>query len=317
MKILSIFTGGTIGCRKSVDGILTAKEKAPYQLLEMYKEKHGNQVEFSTLEPYCILSENLSAKYLTQLLAVVGEELKKDYDGIVITHGTDTLQYTAAMLGLVFEQAKIPIVLVSSNYILEDERANGSANFEGAVRFIEAKLGNGVFVSYQNTGESLTIHRATQLQCALQLSDRVSSISDNWYAKWREDGFERNTNYREKTYNLIFDTLPVRLTEKSKEILRIRPYPGMQYPTIPKETRVILHESYHSGTIPVGKELKKFVSEAKSRGIPIYVSGLSETEAVYETVKEYQELGIEPLPEGSVITQYCALWLRLSNEGEK
>ena len=316
MKILSIFTGGTIGCRKSVDGILTAKEKAPYQLLEMYREKNGNQVEFSTLEPYCILSENLSARYLTQLLAVVGEELKKDYDGIVITHGTDTLQYTAAMLGLVFEQAKIPIVLVSSTYILEDERANGSANFEGAVRFIEAKLGTGVFVSYQNTGESLTIHRATQLQCALQLSDRISSISDNWYAKWREDGFERNTNYREKTYNLIFDTLPVRLTEKSKEILRIRPYPGMQYPTIPKETRVILHESYHSGTIPVGEELKKFVSEAKSRGIPIYVSGLSETEAVYETVKEYQELGIESLPEGGVITQYCALWLRLSNEGE-
>lgn len=316
MKILTIFTGGTIGCRKNGEGVLSTKEQAPYQLLEMYKEKNGNAVEFSTLEPYCILSENLSATYLMQLIAVVGQELAKDYDGIVITHGTDTLQYTAAILGLVFEDAKIPIVLVSSNYILEDERANGSANFEGAVRFIQEKQGIGVFVSYKNTGESLMIHRATQLQGALQLSDKVSSISDNWYAKWQGDGFEKNPNYREKTYNLEFDTLPIRLNEKSTEILRIRPYPGMQYPAIPEGTKVILHESYHSGTIPVGEELKMFAREAKSLGIPFYVSGLSETEAVYETVKEYQELGIQPLPEGSVITQYCALWLKLSNEGE-
>ena len=55
--------------------------------------------------------------------------MKNAYDGVIITHGTDTLQYTAAFTGYIMAGAQIPIVLVSANYVLEDVRSNGVDNF--------------------------------------------------------------------------------------------------------------------------------------------------------------------------------------------
>lgn len=66
------------------------------------------------------------------------------YDGIVVTHGTDTLQYTSAFLAYIFDGLNVPIVLVSANYPLDDSRSNGFENFVGAIDFIKSGSGNGV-----------------------------------------------------------------------------------------------------------------------------------------------------------------------------
>ena len=67
------------------------------------------------------------------LAKYIKEQIESEkYDGIIITHGTDTLQYTSAMLGYMFDDVSIPIVLVSSNYVLEDKRANGLINLSKA-----------------------------------------------------------------------------------------------------------------------------------------------------------------------------------------
>ena len=141
MRILTVFTGGTIGSSLSKGAI------SP-----------------NTVAPYTVLSENLSAEYLEKLRSCVEDNLNSGYDGIVVTHGTDTLQYSAAYLDLTLGLIETPVVLVSSNYPLPYSRANGLENFAAAVDFIRSKQGRGVFVSYLNRGGASSPERKAERQ---------------------------------------------------------------------------------------------------------------------------------------------------------
>ena len=103
--------------------------------------------------------------------------MDEKYDGIIVTHGTDTLPYSAAALSYALGNDCIPVCIVSSNYPISDERANGIDNLHGAIRLMESgyttgETGNddkdagihcGVFVSYRNHDGVIYIHRASRL----------------------------------------------------------------------------------------------------------------------------------------------------------
>ena len=110
MKISVIFTGGTIGSKLS--GGYIGVSGCPYTLIENWRREHGG-CEFDTCEPYTILSGNSSFEHLCKLAACAREK-SAAAEAVIITHGTDTLCYTAAFLGLALSDIKKPIVLVSS-----------------------------------------------------------------------------------------------------------------------------------------------------------------------------------------------------------
>lgn len=326
MKICVIFTGGTIGSRIGREGYICTGADIPYLLLEKYIEQEKSEVTFVTKEPYCILSENLTAEYIMALADCLDEVLQEDdYDGIIVTHGTDTLQYSAAMLGYLFGHVSIPIVLVSSNYVLTDGRANGLINFKYAVEFIKGQHGTGVFVSYCNQGEVPTIHRGTRLQPPVPFSDEVSSVENSYYGVFQDDCFVINGAYMSQSgWNSIWEFIGIeredgkcfsdyiRLDENSA-VMRIQPYVGMVYPEVPSYSKVILHESYHSGTICVDDNMQKFAKKVIEKGLCIYLTGLSVKEHTYETVETYHLANVIALPNSATIAQYCKLWLATSN----
>jgi L-asparaginase len=316
MKIHVIFTGGTIGSKTGSDGYISPSEDMPYRLLELYRKNYECAADFITKEPYRILSENLKAENLIGLIQCVQQVISEENpEGIIITHGTDTLQYTAAVLGYVFGGSNVPVVLVSSDFVLDDLRANGLTNFAYAVKFIQGGYGNGVFVSYCNQGGIPYIHRATRLQTHTSYSADVFSTADSWYGRFVAGMYEPNPNYRTcpGRKELFEEGNSIRLRQASS-VLRIVPYPGMTYPHIPQGTKAVLHESFHSGTIGMDESLKEFATDANARNIPIYLTGLSQQEAEYETVDAYRRLGIIPLPESATIAQYCKLWLITDND---
>ena len=106
MKVLLIVTGGTIGSTQS-NGYIGLEEQSKYLLLSLYLEKMKSQgageldVEFIVTSPYQLLSENSSGKVLGQLAesihAGLGQAKQEGCQGIIVTHGTDTLAYSAAM----------------------------------------------------------------------------------------------------------------------------------------------------------------------------------------------------------------------------
>ncbi len=292
MKILVIFTGGTIGSQ--VRGQWIGPDAGmKYLLLENYRNSHDTQVTFDTVEPYRILSENLDADHLNTLFSCVKEQLDRGYDGIIITHGTDTLQYTAAVLQYVFGQITPPMVLVSANYPLTDERSNGHRNFEEAVALLEKKRVRGVYAAYGNDRERVTIHRATRMLSHAEMQDAVQSIEGAG-----QGGIGQSLG-------------EVRLTEQSG-ILVIGSVPGDSFAYSLEGVKAVLMRPYHSGTLATATEpLKQFCHRAKEADIPVFLTGVSGGVS-YASAELFSELGILSLPKSAFPAMYMKLWLGIS-----
>ena len=308
MKILFVFTGGTIGS-VAREGIIGTDGSRPRALLAAYERAFGISFDYTCVEPYKALSENNTGDTLRALCACIAAHKEGDYDGIVVTHGTDTLQYTAAALSYAFADISIPLCLVSANFPVEDARSNALANLRGALRFI-AEVGKaGVWVPYQNTGEPTHIHRGTRLLESMAFTDRVESVFSSRYGTFSKNKpFEPNADYREYADEAGALAAPA-LGEDAPQILRVQPYPGMVYPTIGRDVRYILHGSFHSGTInTVSSEAKRFFAEARERGVPVFLTGVTRGDA-YASTQAFAELGITPLYHIAPVAAYVKLWM--------
>ncbi len=310
MELSVIFTGGTIGSHVHTNGIGTDKD-APRELLARYRAATGDETVFKTAEPYTILSENLTFSHLTLLADTIEAELN-DADGVIVTHGTDTLPYTAAALSYIFGLSPKPVMLVSSNYILGDMRANGVDNFCAAVDFLrQYQNARGVYVSYRNEGENTKILRASRLLSHLAPTDTVHTLCGT-VAIWKNGRIIPDTAYTERADGQ--PQLAAKNLEKAaKRVLFLRAHPGMIFPEIADSTAAVLIETYHSGTLPTASEaLKNFAARVNAKGIPLFAVGIT-GEMTYESANLYPALGITPLPPLSPVAAYLKLALSLAN----
>ncbi len=308
MKILFIFTGGTIGSSVR-EGMIATDVRAPFLLLEAYRTAYGVDFDCETVTPYTALSESNTGETLRALCACVATHLREGFDGIVITHGTDTLQYTAAALGYAFADAPCPICIVSAAYPITDPRTNGIVNLRGALRFIKEVSKRGVFVPYRNEGESLRVHNATRLLQGMAYTDSVYSVADSFVGSFVEEKpFSPNPTYAQRADELpAMGTVP--LSARTDRILCIQPYVGMCYPEIKEGTRYILHGSFHSGTCNTESEqAKRFFEQACMRGIPVFLTGAMRG-TQYESTDAFSALGVQPLHGIAPIAAYMKLWM--------
>ena len=170
-----IFTGGTIGSAAR-NGTVDLDGNANRRLIEMYRAERGEEVQFDCEEPVSMLSENVHEEQLHAIYTAVKAANPELYDGIVITHGTDSLCINAHYFSLTLCDVGLPIVLVSSLYPLEDCRQNGLKNFTAAVDFILKGGAKGVFVSFANGKSPAEIHLASRLMFCDQITGWYRSV---------------------------------------------------------------------------------------------------------------------------------------------
>jgi len=73
-------------------------------------------------------------------------------DAVVVSHGSDTLAWTAAALSYALKGIPRPVVLFGADKALEDEASNGPDNFRDAISFALSEALPGLFVSWRNPG---------------------------------------------------------------------------------------------------------------------------------------------------------------------
>lgn len=109
-KILMIATGGTIASKSTNRGLapaLTADD-----LLSCVPEiKEVCFVE--EVQPFNVDSTNVYSRHWLEIEKIVESNYKK-FDGFVVTHGTDTMAYTAAALSYLMQDVAKPVVLTGS-----------------------------------------------------------------------------------------------------------------------------------------------------------------------------------------------------------
>lgn len=309
MKILVIFTGGTIGSSEK-DGWIAPDGKVDSLLINRYRKMYDDNItEFETMKPCTMLSENLSEKELNIIISTVYENINKDYDGIIVTHGSDTLQYTSAALSYSFADATIPVILVCSAYPLEDTRENGTVNFAAAVKFINSNACGGAFVSYKNdNSETAHIHQATRIVQHKEASADIYSIDNNPYAFYNGD-IILNTDYKKSSRTT--GTLNVEYC-KDPEILVIESHPCDRFDYFLDDVKAVILKPYHSGTLNTANlKLQKFCIKAREKGIPVFLVNVPYGDS-YESEKLFNNIGLIVLPLCTFVSIYVKCWLAFS-----
>ena len=127
-KILVLHTGGTISMQADSSGAVVTSSDNPMNHVSNPLE--GIQVH--TLDFFNLPSPHLKPKHMLALYQKIKEEAA-NYDGVVITHGTDTLEETAYFLDTM-EIPRIPIVLTGAMRSSNELGSDGVYNYLSALR---------------------------------------------------------------------------------------------------------------------------------------------------------------------------------------
>jgi L-asparaginase/Glu-tRNA(Gln) amidotransferase subunit D len=326
-NILLVFTGGTIGST-ATEGTINTADKARSKLIRQFRQHYKNSqyIEFSTIQPLHILSENLAPRAWQILINAIEAERPDQFDGIIVTHGTDTLAYTAAALSYYFHAAKIPILLVSSDYPLDAPGANGLENFICAVEFIVQKKQSGVFVPYRNQQQAMQVHKGSRLTCSLQLSGDFFSVQSRSYMLFENSRFtlshpsKTRDPVREDSNDDVESDIPPLKARFSDRILMIKPYPGLDYSHFNLENiDAVLHDLYHSGTACASTQwgdhysLSVFIKRCDEQGVKVYLAPAVKSPDIYQSARLLIEQGAVMIWNMSIEAAYIKLILAYGN----
>ncbi|RZN15272.1 MAG: Glu-tRNA(Gln) amidotransferase subunit GatD [Methanosarcinales archaeon] len=161
VSILS--TGGTIASRVDYrTGAVTSQFTAE-DILNAIPEL-SEIARYNSSAIYTILSENMHPDNWIKLAQAVHEEIKNGAEGIIITHGTDTMAYTAAALSFMI-QTPVPIVLVGSQRSADRPSSDNAMNAICASAVATSDIAEVCVVMHATTSDDFChIHRGVKVR---------------------------------------------------------------------------------------------------------------------------------------------------------
>jgi len=156
-RILVVATGGTIASSESGEG-LTPTFKADALLNNIPEIKDFCHIEGTSIMN--IDSTNMNPSLMKKVAVSIHDNIN-DYDGFVVTHGTDTMAYTSAALVYMLQNIKKPVVVTGSQVAMGALYTDAKENISNAVRFaLEDVIG--IYVCFD--GKIINGSRAVKLK---------------------------------------------------------------------------------------------------------------------------------------------------------
>ena len=141
-KILLLTTGGTIASIPGGEGL----EPHRSGVMERELEQLRTYYDITVRDVMCLDSSNIRPEEW-QIIAREIFESRVGFDGIVVSHGTDTMAYTASAVTFMLPDIDIPVVFTGSQLPLADMLSDGPDNLRTA--FAMAAAGHcGVFLAF-------------------------------------------------------------------------------------------------------------------------------------------------------------------------
>lgn len=134
-KISILHTGGTIASKVDYKTGGVSARFTEQELLGMFPELK-NIASISSKLIRNMFSEDMRFAHYNIMAKEVEKELKSGAEGIIITHGTDTLHYTSAALSFMLEGLKIPVILVGAQRSSDRGSSDAELNLISAAYFI-------------------------------------------------------------------------------------------------------------------------------------------------------------------------------------
>ncbi len=314
-KISILSMGGTIASRidyktGGVTAVFTAED-----LIESIPELanianiHGKQVEN-------LLSENMKFSDYEKLVEEIRKEIESGCDGIIVTHGTDTMHYTAAALAFALEELPVPVILVGSQRSSDRASSDGPFNLICAAQFIVNSDFSevGICMHATKNDDFCFIHPACKVRkMHTSRRDTFQTINSTPWALVSPDGkvkfFRKDYRKRDKTRNLVVKN------GFEEKVALIKSYPDMDPGIIEYYTRAgyrgIVLEGTGLGHVP--KDLIPSLKKFLEKGVAVMTSQCLYGRVnmnVYSTGRELEEIGVVPGEDMLPETAYIKLaWL--------
>ncbi len=303
-------TGGTIASRLDYRTGAVIPAFSPGELYGAVPEL-ADICNLETEKLFAVFSENMGPDQYKKLAIAIGKEIEKGVDGIVIGHGTDTLQHTGAVLTFMVQNSPVPIVLVGSQRSSDRPSSDAALNLMHAMKAAgQSDIAEVMVCMFGPTSDEYgLLHKGTRVR-KMHSSYRSTfrTIGDTPLATIsRKEIKPIKTNYNHRRKDKKVNILPY----FSDKVTMLYYYPGMKPDTID-----LLVDNGYEGIIFVGtglghvnKELYPAIERAQAKGVHMYMTvqtiwGYVHM-FVYDTGRDMMAKGIVPaanmLPEVAYI----------------
>ena len=286
-RILIINTGGTLSSVMKESGLAPGLTTS-----DMQKELHivSGDTELE-IEDFCSVDSANIFPEDWQSLARRIAQIRNDYDGVVVIHGTDTLAYTSSMLSFMLQNITIPVVITGSQLSIKNPVADAMENCRCAIHMAASGI-PGVFVAF---------NRKVMLGC------RASKVRSLSFDAFESINYPNVATISSLGMNIDEKAVPVRngvfrLTDTySTKVCMIKMFPGIHRSLLESLAdqgyKGIYIEAYGIGGMPFLKhDFISTLEDLVKRDITIAVGTQCPYEGskmdVYETGRRALEIGV-------------------------
>lgn len=194
------------------------------------------------------------------------------FDGFVVTHGTDTMAYTAAALSYLLQGRNKPIILTGSQFSIADSRTDALQNLRDAL-LIACEDIAGVFVVF----DGQVINGTRAIKTKTQSYDAFESINYPLIATIKHNRIEYSPGSRTIIcQNHQSHQPPVLIDRFDEQLLVLKMFPGLDpkiFAFIRENYKAVVIESYGTGGIATeGVDLAGSIRELAEAGIIVAIT---------------------------------------------
>lgn len=249
-KLLILGTGGTIACAKTEFGLApSASVSELMKGLELPAEIYGEQL-------FNLDSTNMTPRHWEKLSRRI-HECYDEFDGFVVTHGTDTMAYAAASLSCLIQNSRKPIVFTGSMKPMTDEDSDAPKNLRDAVKFAADGRAFGVRAVF----DGAIIDGRCAHKYETENIDSFDSVNRDDFGFFNSDGrifFDEKYSGETCFYEHLSD-----------DVFHVKLIPGQKL-YVPENTKSLILESYGAGGVP--DYLLGEVTELAVKGVYVIIA---------------------------------------------
>jgi len=226
-KVTIVSTGGTIASR--VD-YRTGAVKPAISASDLYSivPELSDLAAIDTEILFSVFSEDLTTKHWTEIAKTAAKHISKGVEGVIVTHGTDTMGYTAAALSFALQNLPVPVILVGAQRSEDRPSSDAASNLISAVlAAAKAPFAEVSIAMHESISDrAIVLHRGTKVR-KLHTSrrDAFKTVNTQPIAKVSDDQIVMLTDDylpRSKERKLILKS------EFEEKVALVKFYPDMK-----------------------------------------------------------------------------------------
>ncbi len=192
-KVAIFGTGGTIASRVDYRTGAVHPATTSEELYALIPELS----QIARIEPeilFSLYSENIEPEDWTKIAEKVAQEVNNGVQGVVITHGTDTLGYTVAALSFALQGIPVPVVLVAAQRSSDRPSSDAVLNLIAGVSVAARADFAGVYLAmHANDSDGrVAIHAGTRVRKDhTSARSAFESIGVPLAAVWTDEGLQK------------------------------------------------------------------------------------------------------------------------------